>query len=336
MFPEQCNEFEPDDLDSNSQLFPFWIFITFTSFFMLAYTLTRYAERSNRLDYEDRLTRIMAGFLQLFVRALHTNNNDTLEIPAEGATIIAAGPHRTSLEALVLGAKMEGRPPRFFATDNYNRIPLVERFLKSVKTIPVKSHASKAGSNHSANSDALETATEALRENGRVALFPQGNFSYIDKEPPIIYSGAAKLAIKTGTPIHVIRLDGFWSLKNPFIPQFVRNNVYYRAFLSGFHLNNVTTTLCAVIDFHLQPENKELPEDEKISEINAQMYAFFRHTRELTPEHIENIKEEIAAGTHKAIWEKRFSKYCTEKQLKCLEEEYRELEQASSQTLGLS
>lgn len=319
-----------DDLDDNSLLDPFWIFFAFISFIMMALMLIRYAERSNRFTYEDRLTRIIAGFLQMIARTFHASN-EILDIPEDGAVIITLGPHRTgAVESIAAASNVKGgKPLHFFATSGFNNIPVigptVGKFLDKFQTILVTFQPKEANANgkkkNSANSNAIELGTQAINDGGRIVLYPQGNFAKLGEEPPIIYSGAARIAISTRTPIHVIRLDGLWCIKNPLIPRFIRNNLYYRAFLSLFHMNNVTTTLCSVIDFHLQPDNESLSEDELIFEINAQLYAFYRHTEELTSEDIEDIKEDIAAGEHRTIWKEAFEQYLLEKQMKAQQEE---------------
>ena len=86
-------------------------------------------------------------------------------------------------------------------------------FLNMFKIIPIKAKATKGENGQSANSDALDKASEILNHNGCIALFPQGNFARLNQEPPRVYPGAAKLAVKHKLPIHVLRLDGFWSLK---------------------------------------------------------------------------------------------------------------------------
>lgn len=326
--PDIYNALESDDLTPEQQSSPLRSVFTLATFLSLAYGLIRYAEHTNRLDYDNRLTRIIAGFLHLSIKTFHAQKG-ALDLPKDEATLIVAGPHRTSWEASVLTSKMEGTPPRILTNDGFNSIPGVAQLLTMFKTIPVKLNPEKTHANRSPNSSALDTAAEVLKEKGSVALFPQGRFAYIGKAPPIIYSGAAILAIRTNTPIHVIRLDGFWSLENPVIPLFVRNNRYYRAFLSAFHMNNVQTNLCRVINFHLDPKNDHLSEEEKIQEINAQLYAFYRHTEELAPADINHINQEIAQGKHRAVWENKFSQHLVEKQLKKLKDEYKTLEDAN-------
>ena len=136
-------------------------------------------------------------------------------------------------------------------------------------------------------------------------------------------------------PIHVIRLDGFWSLQNPLIPVFVRNSIYYRAFLSAFHVNNVRTTSCGVIDFHLQPENKDLSDEKKIEEICAQLYAYYRHTQELTVEQIAVIKKEISDKTHLLIWNNKVKQDELGKELITLKKQGAELEEPTLKSMRL-
>jgi len=274
------------------------------------YALVQFAESRNRLNYESRLARIVAGFLILLTRMMHTSGDD-LNITS-GKKIIAAGPHQTTLEAFVLASKITGAPPQFLATDFFNFVPGVASFMRMFKTIQVPSHRTKDPNGRSSN-QVLELGNKALNEDGCVALFPQGNFSRIGQKPPRVYSGAAKLALMNNIPIHVVRLDGFWCMQNPLIPISIRNHAYYRAFLSLFHMNNVRTTLCCIVDYHLQPENAHQSDEEKINEICAQLYAYFRHTQDLSPEEISAVKTEIAEKKHLLIWNNKVKEDDAEK-----------------------
>jgi len=267
------------------------------------YAIAKFGESNNRLNYESRPARIIAGLLLLMINAWHTRNGD-VEISDAKKKLIVAGPHKTGWDAFVVASKMKGTPPQFLATDAFNPVPGVAPFMKMFKTIPVKSKPTKGDNGRTANAGSLDLANNVLSKDGCVALFPQGNFSRIDQPPPIIYTGAAKLALANKIPIHVIRLDGFWCLQNPLIPIFIRNNAFYRAFFSILHMNNVRVTLCPMIDFHLKLENKNLTDQEKIEEICAELYAYYRHTEELDREQISAIKTEISAKTHLLIWNK--------------------------------
>ncbi|AWN73249.1 lysophospholipid acyltransferase family protein [Legionella anisa] len=302
----------------------------------VTYAIARFAESNNRLNYENRFARIIAGLLLVMTRMMHTKSGDLEITNAEKESkLIAVGPHRTGWEAVVLASKMKGTPPRFLATTAFDAMPGVSSFLKMFKAIPVDANSTKSDG-RSANAGALEQASKALNEQGCVALFPQGNFARLGEEPPRVYAGAAKLALMNKIPIHVVRLDGFWSLQNPIIPVFVRNSTYYRAFFSAFHMNNVRATLCSVIDFHLQPENEELSEEKKIEEICAQLYAYYRHTQELTPEQISTIKTEISNKTHLLIWNNKVKRDELGKQLLSLKKEGAKLEEPTVASMSLS
>ncbi|WED43375.1 lysophospholipid acyltransferase family protein [Legionella cardiaca] len=311
------------------------LLLLFTGVVVATMALVKFAESNNRLNYDNRLARIIAGVLVCMTRMMHTKGGD-LEIPDAESKLLALGPHRTGWEAVVVASKMKGTPPRFFATDSFNAVPGVASFMKMFKTIPVKAHATKDDNGRSANSDALELASEILNNKGCVAIFPQGNFARLEQEPPRVYNGAAKLALKNKVPIHVIRLDGFWCLQNSCLPRFIRNSVSYRAFLSAFHMNNVRTTLCSVIDFHLQPENESLSDEAKIEEICAQLYAYYRHTQELTVEQIGTIKKEIADKTHLLIWQHRLKQDDVTKQLLTLKKEGAKLEEPTLTAMQLN
>lgn len=287
-----------------------------TSLYLIAKTL----ESKNSLNYESRLTRIIAGLIIFVARLWHTSDGD-LEINNPEKKLIALGPHRTSWEAAVVGAKIKGTPPRFFATDAYNAIPGVASFLKMFKVIPVGSHSAKGDNGRSANAGTIELASKVLDEKGCVALFPQGNFARIGQEPPRVYAGAARIAMANKIPIQVIRLDGFWCFQNPLIPSFICNNAYYRTFFSVLHMNNVRATLCCEIDFHLKDENKDLSDEAKIEEICAQLYAYYRHTQELSPKQIDAIKTEISNKNHLLIWKNRVKRDELGKELVSLKSE---------------
>ena len=272
--------------------------------------LIKVAESHNRLDYDSRLLRIISGFLRMITNTWHTKSGD-IEIADTAGTILAIGPHRTGIvDGMVVTSKITGTPPTFFATDSFNNIPGLSQFFKLAKVIPIKSDK-KASNVH-----ALEQADAVLNEKGCIAIFPQGNFSRLGKEPPRVYEGAARLAVKNKVPIQVIRLDNFMSIQNWLLPVFIRNNAHYRAILSAFHMNNVKVTKCDVIDFHIQDEGLDRDkEKEFIYEICAQLYAYFRHTDDLSTGQIKEIKNEISEGRHFLIWENKLRQCSLEKKL---------------------
>lgn len=293
----------------------------------MTYALARFAESQNTLNYEHRLTRIVAGSIMFFVNLLHTQKGD-VALPDGKKKVFALGPHRTGWEAAVFATKMKGEPPRFFGTTAYDVVPGVHSFMEMFKRIPIIPSPDKHKMKGAANEAALELAYKVIQEEGCVALFPQGNFARIGEDPPRIYTGAAKIALHEKVPLHVIRLDGFRCIENTWLPLFIRNYAYYRAMLSFFSINNIRITMCTEIDFHLRPENAQLSDDEKITEICAQLYAYYRQTKELSTEEIKAIKEQINDNKHHQFWQNKINQEDVKKKLIELKDEEVKLEQS--------
>ena len=201
--------------------------------------------------------------------------------------------------------------------------------MKMFKVITIQATSVKDEHGRSANAVALDDASKVLQNHGCVAIFPQGNFARIGQKPPRIYNGTANLAVANELPIHVIRLDGFWSLNNPLIPVFMRNNTFYRAFFALFHLNSVRVNLCDVIDVHLQAEHENSSDEEKIEAINARLYACYRQTEELTPEKMNKLKSTFSDpdNIHLSIWRNKVRQDALKKELVKVENESSELEE---------
>ncbi|MDR3442417.1 MAG: lysophospholipid acyltransferase family protein [Legionella sp.] len=325
-FDPPFNSLNTCGLDDEPASSAYTMLLLLTGVAVAMYAFARYAESKNELNYDTRAARISAGILSVILRMFHTTNGD-LEITNAENKIIAIGPHRTSLDALVVASKIKGAPPRFFATTAFNGIPGVKNMLNMFQTIPIDSSAKKE-KGRSSNAGAIDLASKVLNEQGCVALFPQGNFSLIGQEPPRIYTGVAQLAIKNNLPIQVARLDGFWCLQNPVIPLWIRNRSDFRAFASLFHLNNVRVTSCGVIDSHLKPENADLSDELKIEAICAELYSYYRHTQELTVKQIETIKEETP-HTRLGIWKNKLAQDEARKQLTTLKKEEAELDKTT-------
>lgn len=84
-----------------------------------------------------------------------------------------------------------------------------------------------------------------------------------------------------------------------------------------------------MIDFHLKPENASMSKEEKMEEISAQLYAYYRHTGELTEQQIGAVKTEIANRTHLLIWKNIDRQSVLEKELVTLKKDEIELEKAT-------
>lgn len=277
-------------------------------------TLIMIGEANNRLKYDSRFARVISGLLRLQVNFYHSANQK-LHFPENEGNLVAMVPHRTGVEGVMVAAAMSGNKlPRFFASTFLNWVPGVDGLLKLFKTIPIESGIK--------NDVALKTAEDLLNKHELVGIFSQGNFSRPDQEPPPVYQGTANLALTCKVPVHVLRLDGLWSLTNPTIPLFVRNSVAYRAFFAWFFPNNLKVKQPWVINFHLLEENQQLSEEAKKYEINAQLYAFACHTYDLTNEDLDTIKQKILENKHHPLWDNKLKQIALEKEIKELRKPY--------------
>jgi 1-acyl-sn-glycerol-3-phosphate acyltransferase len=284
----------------------------------LTRTWSAWEAARDQFQLESPFAKKTAGFIMLFMNFLHMSH-DNQEIKDPKKSIVAAGPHRSSLDGPAIASRIKGLTPRFFVTNGFDRIPGVKRFLDIFQVIKVNF----GGDTY----ESLREGAKILKQDGCVVMLPEGDFR--TEDPLRIQSGAGKLAVadiegvENPEPamIQVIRLDGFNSLKNPFLPVFLRDSGIYRAFLMALHTNNIHLTCCRVIDFHLKEENAHLSTEEKKFEINAQLYAYFRHFQSLTPKEIEAIDIEIEHGTHRLIWQNKLERDAIPKKLKALEKD---------------
>lgn len=263
---------------------------------------------------------------------------DAIKVTDAKNKIIVVGPHRTSWDAALVLMNLEGEPVRCFATTAHNSLPGVKSVLNMFEVIPVK-HDTKPikGENgevlRSANADALDEAAKIISEGGRVLMFPQGNIVKKGQKPPTIYDGSAKLAIATGTTISAYRIDGFTT---SFLPERLTETALWKLFLSVLCPGEKKTTYLGEIDVHLKKENIDKPENEKIALINAELFAYYRHTENLALPQIQKIKTEIKDGIHNTIWGNRTAQDKAKKQLELLEKTGDELVKPTAIAMGLS
>lgn len=266
----------------------------------------------NKLAFDNFFAKLVGGHFALMSQLwLASSKNKIINIP-NGPRLMALGPHRTGWEAIVFASLIKGLPPRYLATDDFNsQIPGLVYLLSLFNVIVVEANPKNAEKGKTANSQVIEKSVDALKNGDCVALFPQGNFSLDEKEPFRVYEGIARIAMEAKVPIDVYRLDGFWSFSS-WIPLSIRNSKIYRAAFSAILPNSVLATECPVIDFHLDPNNK-LDEAETINEICAILYAYYRETKQLSPNEIKTIDKEVELGLHRPIWENKLAQYHKEK-----------------------
>ncbi|MGR6924396.1 lysophospholipid acyltransferase family protein [[Actinomadura] parvosata] len=117
-------------------------------------------------------------------------------IPGDGGVIIVAN-HVSKLDSLAIAAFVgaAGRWPRFLAKAPLFDIPVVGRFLISMRQIPVN----RGGANAA---DALAVAAAAVRAGDVVIIYPEGGTPK-PWETPLNKgkTGAARLWLSTGAPV---------------------------------------------------------------------------------------------------------------------------------------
>ncbi len=159
-------------------------------------------EEAHRLAREKGVSApvywVAKSFLLPFMRLYFRMRIDGAErIPAEGAVIIAPN-HKSFWDPFFIGVSTN-RKPRFMGKTELFERP-TGRLLVGLGAFPVR--------RGEADADALETARTILRQGGALALFPEGTRVRDADELGSPRSGAARLALETGTPIVPAAISG--------------------------------------------------------------------------------------------------------------------------------
>lgn len=169
-----------------------------------------------RADWGGMHVNWLDGWTRILCRYLHGVTSPSLNLPKQGAAIIAAN-HASGLDPLLL-ISASRRPVRFLiAAEEYHR-PVLNWLFRAAGCIPVdrKGRPEKA----------LRVALRALEKGEVVALFPHGGI-HLDTDPPKrIKAGIVRLAAWSATPVYPVRIDGVRGqgkvITAPFIPGKVR------------------------------------------------------------------------------------------------------------------
>jgi 1-acyl-sn-glycerol-3-phosphate acyltransferase len=183
---------------------------------------------------------ILAPALRLYFR-MHVSGAE--HVPATGAAIIAPN-HKSVLDSFFI-AVLVPRPLRFMA-----KAELIEAryggLLVRLGAFPVRRGQSDA--------DALETAREILRQDGLLALFPEGTRVRDPDELGHPRRGAGRLALEGGAPLVPCAITGTERLFVGPLPKPRRVQV---AFSDPIHVAHVASTpeaAARVMDEALWPE----------------------------------------------------------------------------------
>lgn len=140
----------------------------------------------------------------IIVRVFYRLRVEGLEhIPEEGPVVIAAN-HVTYVDALILSAVL-ARPIRFVMYHKFGELPLVGRFLKRARVIPIAS----GRENPELLSNALDEVARALRRHEAVCIFPEGTLT-TDGEISVFKKGIERIVERTPAPVVPLGLRGLW------------------------------------------------------------------------------------------------------------------------------
>ncbi|WP_018134726.1 lysophospholipid acyltransferase family protein [Acaricomes phytoseiuli] len=121
---------------------------------------------------------------------------DTEKLPA-GRGIIVCPNHCTEIDPIIVGHMLYNKrfPPHFLAKASLFRIPVVKQVLSGARQIPVDRDGPGGGRS-------LQTAQAVLDDGGAIVIYPEGTLTPDPELWPMKgRTGAARLALKTGTPV---------------------------------------------------------------------------------------------------------------------------------------
>jgi hypothetical protein len=138
------------------------------------------------------------------VRVVYRLRVDGLEyVPKTGRVVLAAN-HVTYVDALILSAAL-ARPIRFVMYHEFAELPLVGRFLKLARVIPIAS----GRENPELLSRALDDIARALHDDEAVCIFPEGTLTD-DGEINAFRRGIERIVARTPAPVIPLGLRGLW------------------------------------------------------------------------------------------------------------------------------
>ncbi len=132
-------------------------------------------------------------------------------VPAQGGVVLASM-HRSNWDPFVVGVPLDDRRMRFMAKAELYRIPGLRALLRAGGAFKVERDKADAA--------ALQIAVELLRRGEVVMVFPEGTRNRDGTARP--RTGAARLALRTGTPLVPAALLGTddFRLVPPRLPRF--------------------------------------------------------------------------------------------------------------------
>lgn len=131
-------------------------------------------------------------------------------LPEEGPFIIAAGPHRTELESVLLATNLAKYEIHFFAKATYwEKSPVHRWFMNATGQLPINQMGGRG------IEEQINSGADVLRSGGIIAIYPEGTRGtdgYLHKG----HTGVGRTAILAGNvPIIPIGMLGMEKLNPP-------------------------------------------------------------------------------------------------------------------------
>lgn len=124
-------------------------------------------------------------------------------IPQEGPVLVVCN-HVSFIDSLVI-ASCSRRPIRFVMYYKIFEAPVLKRFFKTVKAIPIAGH----NESPDVKAKAFETISECLRNGEVVGIFPEGKLTG-DGEMQAFQKGVEHILEKDSVPVVPMALCGLW------------------------------------------------------------------------------------------------------------------------------
>ena len=154
------------------------------------------------------LWRMPESVIRLFLKTLiHTvyrlRREGMNHIPEKGPAILVCN-HVTYLDALFILVACR-RPIRFVMYAPIYRLPIIHKFCKFARAIPIASRREEPATLRSA----LRKIAQALRDDELVCIFPEGKLTRDGQIHPF-RPGVEKIVKKTPVPVIPMALKGLW------------------------------------------------------------------------------------------------------------------------------
>lgn len=124
----------------------------------------------------------------------------------EGPFILAAGPHKTLKESMIIPVQLWDHELHFLAKGTLWKVPVVGTFLSATRQIPVDRTEGRGA-------DAIGPAVADLKNGYSVMIYPEGTRHKGDDGVHLGKTGVARIAFRAEVPIVPVALVGMRSMK---------------------------------------------------------------------------------------------------------------------------